>query len=89
MTPPVLVVVKVTPEAFSPLHDQPGSLEDQLLLSLTVIVNVLRRSIAHLASIAEVRGDNDCYFTTSAVPGLVATNEGISPLPVAGNPIVG
>ena len=84
----VLVVVKVTAVVFSPLHTTWLAGRSTSPVGLTVIVNVFAGP-SHILPPLLKRGVTTIVATTGAVPGLVATNEGISPLPVAGNPIVG
>ena len=90
MTPPVLVVVKVTAEVFSPLQTTSlGRWQINFSCRIDCYRKCLRRP-SHILPPLLKCGVTTIVATTGAVPGLVATNEGISPLlPFAGNPIVG
>ena len=87
MTPPVLVVVNVTAEVFSPLHTTWLTGRSTSPVGLTVIVKVFVGPSHVLPPLLKC-GVTTIVATTGTVPGLVATNEGIFPLPLAPRPML-
>ena len=88
MTPPVLTVVKVTVEVLSPLHTTWLAGWSTSAVGLTVMVKVFVGPSHVLPSLVKC-GVTTIVATTGAVPVFIATKDGISPLPVADNPIDG
>ena len=88
MTPPVLTVVKVTVGVLAPLHTTWLTGWSTSAVVLTVMVKVFVGPSHVLPSLVKC-GVTTIVATTGAVPVFIATNDGISPLPVADNPIDG
>src|ERR1035437_2679912 len=88
VTPPVLIVAKVTVAVLLPLHTTWLAGWSTSPVGLTVIVNVFVGP-SHVTPPLVKCGVTMIVAITGNVPALIAVNVGISPLPVAANPIDG
>ena len=87
MTPPVLTVVKVTVGVLSPLHTTWLTGWSTSAVGLTVMVKVFVGPSHVLPSLVKC-GVTTIVATTGAVPGFVATNDGMLPVPLAAKPML-